>query len=310
VSTSQRPFWYVDRFRFLGVCVFYALVWLAGTARRLPLWYDESLTVRLAKLDSVGELWRALTSGFEFNPPLIYLLTKAALLTPGSELFTARLPGLAGYALLSMTLFEFLRRRLGGWLALASVVLLPLATYTVLYSMEARAYMPLLGVSGCALVCWQAAADGRSRFASIGLAVSVALALLLHVWASLLLLTLLVGETIAFLQSKRIRWPIVGALAAAMPVIAIYPTLLRASRTVIFSGPAYAPSLDKLIGAFRVDVPRPRVIAGVLVARRLVGAPPWRPHDRARARFQRLGAGRDPVAAALTDRSVRLRQPV
>ncbi len=271
----------------VGGLLVFSLLLLGRAASRLPLWYDESLTVRLAKLGSLGELWRALTAGFEFNPPLIYIVTRAALLLPGPETLTARLPGLAGYALLTVSLFAFLRRRIGGWFAVAAVALLPLATYTVLYSMEARAYMLLLGVSSCALVCWQVLAqrhpESRSmRNATPGvllaaatpgvlLTVTVATALLLHVWAILLPLALLVGEAIAFIQSRRIRWRIVAALAAAAPVIAIYPTLLRASETVIFGGPAYAPSLDKLIGACRLDVPRPRVIAGVLVAASLAG---------------------------------------
>ncbi len=250
----------------LGAVVVFAVTLLARSAAHLPFWYDESLTVRLSRLGSMGELWRAVTAGFEFTPPLIYLATKITRLLPGPETLTARIPGLAGFVLLAMCLFIFLRRRLGSWFALASVALLPLADYTVRYAIEARAYMLLLGVSAVALVCWQSAAAGRSRLAPLGLALSVATALLLHVWAILLPFALVVGEAVEFVRWRRIRWRVIAALLAATPALAIHPILLRASKTVIFGGAAYEPTLDKLYTAWRSDVPRPRVVAAMFVA--------------------------------------------
>ena len=152
----------------VGAMLVFALVLLALGAARLPFWYDESLTVRLSRLDSVADLWRAVTAGFEFTPPLIYVATKATRLLPGPETLTARIPGLAGFVLLSVFLFIFLERRLGAWFASAAVLLLPLADYTVRYAIEARAYMLLLGVSAIALVCWQSTVDRRSRLAPSG----------------------------------------------------------------------------------------------------------------------------------------------
>ena len=99
----------------------------------------------------------------------------------------------------------------------------------------------------------------------------MATALLLHVWAILLPFALVVGEAVEVVRTRRVRWRIVGALLAAAPALAIHPILLRASKTVIFGGAAYEPTLDKLYTAFRSDVPRPRVIAAMLVAVALVG---------------------------------------
>jgi hypothetical protein len=255
----------------VGAMLVFALVLLAIGAVRLPFWYDESLTVRLSRLGSVAELWRAVTAGFEFTPPLIYVATKATRLLPGPETLTARIPGLAGFAFLSVFLFIFLERRLGAWFASAAVVLLPLADYTVRYAIEARAYMLLLGVSAIALVCWQSTVDRRSRLAPLGLACSVAAALLLHVWAILLPLALTAGEAVEFLRTRRLRWRVIGPLIAAAPALGVYPVLLRASKTVIFGGPAYAPTPDKLYAAFRSDVPRPRVVVAVVAATLVAG---------------------------------------
>jgi hypothetical protein len=249
----------------------FSIVVFARAAAGLPFWYDESLTVRLSRLGLPGELWRALTAGFEFNPPLIYIATKLARLLPGPETLTARLPGLLGYALLVGSLFVFLRRRIGPWFAVSAVGLLPLAEYTIRYAIEARAYMLLLGMSGCALLFWQQTAERRSPFAPAALTLATASALLLHVWAIVLPLALVVGEVVEWARTRSLRWRVVWALAAAAPVLAVYPVLLRASRTVVFGGSAYEPTAAKLYAAVRSDVPRPRVIAAALLAAVLAG---------------------------------------
>jgi hypothetical protein len=260
----------------LSAVVVFSVSLLGQRAASLPFWYDELLTVRLSQLDSVGELWRALTSGFEFTPPLGYLATKVSRSLPGPETLTLRVPALLGFVLLSVTLFVFLARRVGPWFALSAVALLPLAPYTVTYAVEARPYMLLLGVSGCALVFWQATIDtegraGRAALAPAALAISVALALLLHVWAVLLPLALAAGELVASARTRRMRWRVVVALAAATPVIALYPALLSASRTVVFGGPVYEPSLQRLHAALSSNVPRLRVLLGAALAAIVVG---------------------------------------
>lgn len=276
----------------LAVVLAFSLGLLGGAAARLPFWYDESLTVRLSRLRLPGELWAALTAGFEFNPPLIYVATKTARLLPGPETLTARLPGLVGYLLLALSLFVFLRRRLGAWFAVSAIALLPLADYTVRYAIEARAYMLLLGVSGCSLAFWQRTADRSARFAPLGLTLTTAAVLLLHVWGILLLLALAVGEGIEWVRTRRLRWRVVWAVAAAMPALALYPVLLRASKTVMFGGTAYAPATDKLLAAFRSDVPRPRVVAAALVAALLAG---WWEQRRRNASEPPEGSGLEPA---------------
>ena len=165
-----------------------------------------------------------------------------------------------------MFLFVFLRRRLGSWFALASVAVLPLADYTLRYAIEARAYMLLLGVSAIALVCWQSAASGRSRFAPVGLALSVATALLLHVWAILLPFALAGGRggrarALAPHPLARHRWLLRGR-ASALAILS--RPAARVEDGCLRSVLSYEPTLDKLYTAWRSDVPRPRVIAAML----------------------------------------------
>jgi hypothetical protein len=265
---------------------------LARHAAALPFWYDELLTLRLSELDSIGELWSALTAGIEFTPPLNYLATKYARLLPGPDTLTARIPALTGYVLLTMTIFVFLRRRIGAWLALAATALLPLANYTTTFAVEARPYMLVLGISGCALLCWQATLDsdrhaGRPALAPIGLSVSLALALLLHVWAILLPMAIAAGELAVTARTRMIRWRVLAAIAAATPVLAVYPAILNASSAVVFGGPVYGPSTQKLYASVRSGVPRPLVVlVAALVA---LAAARWA--RRLSARGEREGAG-------------------
>ena len=214
-----------------------ALVMFSGRAVRAKRGSAAVLVRRVAHGEALArlepaQLWRALTAGIELNPPLIYLLTKAARALPGPETLTARLPGLCGYALLVGSLYVFMRRRIGPWYAVSAVALLPLADYTVRYTVEARAYMAVLGVSAFALVCWQALADRFSWRAAAGLALSTATALALHVWAVLLPASLLAGEAVEFWRTRRPRWRVLWSLAAAGPPLIMYPSLVRTSKFI------------------------------------------------------------------------------
>jgi hypothetical protein len=250
--------------------IVFAIVELSIAATRTPFWYDESLTVRLSRLP-VDRLWPALTAGFEFNPPLIYLLTKASRALPLPELLAARVPPLIGFGLLAATLFLFFRRRVGPWLALAGVSLLPLTAYVIQHAVEARAYLPVLGLSACALFFWQRLSDRTSIADAVGLWLSTSFALLLHVWAILLPLALLAGEAAEAVRARRPRWRILVALACAAPCLAVYPPLLHASKSVVFGGPTYSASTDKLLDGFRLIVPRARVTIAMLCLTGLLG---------------------------------------
>jgi hypothetical protein len=267
----------------------YALWWLVRAAGRVPLWYDELFTLRLSSIPDVRGLWHALAQGFDFNPPGLYIATRFARLAPLADPLAARLPALVGCALLMTTLFVFLRRRVGAAVATAVIALLPLSNFVERYAIEARAYMLLLGVSGCALVCWQSVADsaGRRRtLAAIGLTLSVTLALTLHVWAVILPAAIIAGEAVAALRTGRIRWTVIAAITVAAPVLTTYPMLLDATKTVSFANEVYAPTVAKVASAVLTTIPRLRALAlvGLTLAavRWLWGVPAETKIDHAR----------------------------
>ncbi len=259
----------------VGSMLVFALVLLALGAARLPFWYDESLTVRLSRLGSIARAVEGRDRRVRVHAAA-HLRRDESHASPArsrdahredSRACRVRAPQRFPVHLPRATPGRMVRVGRGG-AASAGRLHRP-------YAIEARAYMLLLGVSAIALVCWQSTVDRRSRLAPLGLACSVATALLLHVWAILLPLALTAGEAVEFLRTRRLRWRVIWPLIAAAPALGVYPILLRASKTVIFGGPAYAPTPDKLYAAFRSDVPRPRVVVAVVAGdarRRMVGA--------------------------------------
>src|SRR4051812_36792855 len=98
-----------------GVVLSVYFGWLAFTiwqfAALRPLWYDELFTLHLARVGSVSELLGHLAAGVDLNPPLLYLLTRASMLTFGETAWAIRLPALLGLLLGCGCLYAFLRRQ-------------------------------------------------------------------------------------------------------------------------------------------------------------------------------------------------------
>lgn len=254
-----------------------ALFLLGRVAATMPYWYDELLTVRLASLPSLADTWRALTSGFDFNPPLNYVLTRLArAMFDGGDPLSARLPALAGLALLTTGLFAVLERRVGSWFALAVVAPVLLTNVAIQYATDARPYMMLAGVSAWALYCRQSrdGRNGQSSALNAGLAATTATAMLLHVWGVLLLLALIAGEIAFAVRHRVVRVGSLIALAATAPLVVVYQPLVAAARGLIFNNEVYAPTLSKLAAVFLDSQPPVRFIAAILLAGALVGF--WR----------------------------------
>src|SRR5207247_5208555 len=78
-------------------------IFLAGTitrARSTPFWFDEIFTYHIANVTGMSDVWHALASGVDLNPPLYYVLVRAAARVLGPGGLATRLP--AGVGLLAM----------------------------------------------------------------------------------------------------------------------------------------------------------------------------------------------------------------
>ena len=205
---------------------------LCLTAGMAELWQahkllnqDEMFVLQTDGVRSLAEVARIqLHYPISLDPMVFHTLAHVATRAFGVTPFALRLPSLAGYLLMQVCLFFFVRRAVlargaagiaataAGWLA----ALFPALTATLYYAAEARPYGLLLGLYSLALLAWQAATREQSarRWALPLLAVAIALALNAHYFAILLLPVLYLAEAVRTLERRRLDVPLVAALVA------------------------------------------------------------------------------------------------
>jgi hypothetical protein len=214
------------------------LFWVCAGLRAIyrPLWYDELITWHVARLPTLAAMWSALNAGVDQSLPLLHLTVRLSHAAFGYSALATRLPALAGYWIMLLGLYLFLRRRLPTPSALIGMVF-PMLTYAWAYAFEARSYGILLGAAALALVSWQAAAEGRLRPLSlIGIAAGLAAALASHYTAVLLAVPFALGEAVRTIGRRKLDPPVWIAFAAAVPVTLMYPGLLAVTRDWDLSG--------------------------------------------------------------------------
>jgi len=219
-EVEERKLWWLALFTI--IYLFFTLL----NALRKPLWFDELFTVYLARLPSLGDLWSALGSGFDPNPPLPYLLTRFSFGVLGEGPVAARLPAVVGFWSMCVCLFFFVRRSSSA-LHAAVAMALPLVTTAYLYAYEARGYALALGSSALALLCWQAVDGPRRGLALGGLALGVALGVSSHYYAVLALCALGLGELCRTLVRRRLDLLAWLAMGLGLAPLAAYVPLMR-----------------------------------------------------------------------------------
>src|SRR5206468_3466418 len=105
-----------------------------------------------------------------------------------------RLPEILAYLVFLLCMYVFVARRTNEVYGLFAMIV-PTLTAAGYYASEARAYALVLAFASLALLCWQAAAEGRHRRAAVvGLALALALATSAHYYAVLVVGPLALGE--------------------------------------------------------------------------------------------------------------------
>src|SRR3974377_760716 len=154
MSSSERSS--RDRSAFLWLCGISAAYWICAGMRatQIPFWADELLTVHIARMSSMCAMWTANRSGIDNNMLLSHILVRVSEAVFGGSHLASRLPAIAGVWIMAVCMFLFLRRRLPLHHALIATML-PMFTLAWHYALEARAYGPMLGFAGIALIAWQ-----------------------------------------------------------------------------------------------------------------------------------------------------------
>jgi hypothetical protein len=236
-----------------GCCAI--LIWLslkASAAR--PFWFDELLTFYTARLPDFEAIWLALSGAADIQPPLFYLTTAAAQKLFGSNEVATRLPALAGYLLMTVCLYLFVRRRTNALFGFVAA-LFPAVTEAFRYSYEARPYGLLLGFSALALLCWQqaisAGTGGHRKLGLAGLWLSVSLAVSFHYYAVLVLIPIGIGEAVRAVRRRALDIPIAVAAGLGGLAAVAYLPLIRAGVAVHSGHPWSAVTLRLIFDAFQ-----------------------------------------------------------
>ena len=137
------------------VCVT-AAVSLAWSHTKL-LSQDEMYEFQTDSVPSLAELVHVQrTWPISLDPLLYHALSHGAMRVFGAGAFAQRLPALAGFLLMQVCLFFFVRN-LAGERAGAVAAAFPAVTATLFYAVEGRPYGLMLGLYALALWCWQVA---------------------------------------------------------------------------------------------------------------------------------------------------------
>jgi hypothetical protein len=97
-----------------------------------------------------------LTTPVSFDPLFYNAIVYFAIHHFGGAALAMRLPSICGWLAMDLCLFYFVRRIAGERSALIALAL-PALLGVFVYGFQARPYGPLLGISACALICWQTA---------------------------------------------------------------------------------------------------------------------------------------------------------
>jgi hypothetical protein len=158
VSAGVTRYWYI-------LIVLLSVGYFCDTyfrGSRKLFWFDELFTVYVSRLPDLRSLWAVLMAGVDFNPPLLYVLTKFSNSFLGGSPLSTRQPEIVGFWIFCLRLYRFVSLRSSALGGLISMVF-PMVTLAYWYAYEARPYALELGFCGVALLCWQGAADRASR---------------------------------------------------------------------------------------------------------------------------------------------------
>lgn len=245
------------------------LAWGLG---RPALWLDESASAVAARRSWTG-LWRLV--GGDETPMLPYyaMLKLATVAQPERTAAWLRLPSLVAAVTAATALAFWLARRHGVRLACATtLVLLGTAGFSR-YGQEARSYALVLLMSVLSSAAWSALVRTRRRRWMAGYAATVALLLLCHLMAGLLVLAHLGAAAVSGQRWRRPAAVLGTAAGSALGVAAVLPFVLVAvhAKGATVAPPLTVGNLVTAIGHLLSVAPHPPLGLGLVPLLALAG---------------------------------------
>ncbi len=217
-------------------------------ASRKLFWFDEIFTIYVSRLPDLSSLWTVLKAGVDFNPPLLYILTKLSNSLLGESLLSTRLPEILGFWIFCVCLYWFVSVRSSASCGFISF-LFPMVTMAYWYAYEARPYAIELGCCGIALVCWQSAAvraSGRVGWL-LGLGAGLVGTLWSHGYAFVVFVPIVLGELMRTASRRRVDWPVWVTIVVSSGAVIVLVPLSLALRSILIPATVNHASLAGLI---------------------------------------------------------------
>lgn len=224
---------------------------LCVLASTKPFWYDEILTLTIANQSPGPAMWKAMTAGFEFNPPFAYVISWAIhTIAPPGELIS-RLPQILACLVSMLVLYRIVATRSNratGFLA----VLLSWSTLIPHYGVELRAYaFVVLGTT----LLWSVWGDfGRgmtpTKWRYLAVYGALELILLSHVWGLLVVGAFGVAEIFRWISAGRIDAKMAAVFLTAGLTCLCYLPLVKSMSLMVLDSPIYRAGFTGLISAY------------------------------------------------------------
>src|ERR1039457_788847 len=140
----------------LGLLILYAVAVGLVRAYGRAFWYDEIFSLAVVREEhAFGGLWNTLKLCVDSNPPGFHLLQMLFDVRAPDEHVALRVAPLLGFALTSVCLFFFVRKRCGAPSALLAALAPFLTQLFSDHAIDARPYSLTCGFLALAMVAWQ-----------------------------------------------------------------------------------------------------------------------------------------------------------
>jgi hypothetical protein len=213
----------------LAALIAYSVIRSVIAAAAKPFWFDEICTWIIAHLNSAHEIWQALKSAADGQPPLFYLIQAHFGNLAGNHEIAFRIPSILAFACILIFTFAFTRKRTTAAYALFCSTLLLLTILFDTYAIEARPYSLEVACFALAILCYQRAPSTRWM---ILMALSLALAENLHYYAVFPLVPLGAAEIAFTAKTRRLRLSVwLALICGCLPLLWLFPLLRALTQT-------------------------------------------------------------------------------
>jgi Dolichyl-phosphate-mannose-protein mannosyltransferase len=210
----------------------FSLIYLVLTffqASCILLELDELCTFHISGARTIHEIWLALLSRADTNPPFQYIVVRGCFALFGKSGLVTRLPAIFGFLLMGLCMFKFVAEHSQGVCAYVAF-LFPFSTAAYSLAPYARPYGLILGFCALSLLCWQSAIEHRFRILSLcGLTLSLIAATYTHFYAILFVMPIIVGEVVRSKITNTVDRQIWASVAIALLPVPMLIPLIKAA---------------------------------------------------------------------------------